>query len=254
MSYLPGGEPFSLDHAGGRAGVLAFHGFTGSPFEVRQIGGALHAAGFGIYAPALAGHATDVAALEHTSADDYLSSAEQAFDEARTRFERVYIVGLSMGGTLGLHLAATRPLAGIVTISAPVFLYPMVNATVPLIEQWFPGLRTPANFAAWQGNVVGYKTMPIAAVRVVVEVLDRVRPQLEKVTAPLLVVHSSRDYTVPLASAREIYDRAASANKRLEQIDAGSHLMTVEPNLPLIVQTVVDFLKGLESGVCPEGG
>lgn len=254
MTYLPGGEPFSLDHAGRRAGVLAFHGFTGTPFEVRQIGESLHAAGFGVYAPALAGHATDVDALEHTSADDYRNGAERALDEAASRFDRVYLVGLSMGGTLALHLAATRPVAGVVTISTPVFLYPMVNAAVPVIEQWFPGMRTPANFAAWQGNVVGYKSMPIAAVRVVVDVLDRVRSQLDNVTAPLLVVHSSRDYTVPLASAREIHDRAASSHKRLELIDAGSHLLTVEPGLSLISHIVVDFLKGLESGSCPEGG
>jgi carboxylesterase len=249
--YIEGGEPFVLGEGG--AGILAFHGFTGSPYEVRALGELLHASGFGVYGAPLAGHATDVAELEKATADDYLIQAERAFDEARRRFERIYIVGLSVGGTLGLHLAANKPVAGLVTISAPVFLYPMMSATLPLIEQWLPGLRAPANFAAWQGNVVGYKSTTIGAVNVILDVLARVRKELDAVKAPLLVMHSVRDLTVPVDSAREIYDRASSSDKRLELIDAGSHLMTIEPNLRLIDALIVDFLKRLESNPCPEG-
>jgi len=234
----------------GGAGILAFHGFTGSPFEVRALGELLHASGYGT---PLAGHATDVAELEKATADDYLLHAERAFDEACRLFERVYIVGLSVGGTLGLHLAASKPVAGLVTISAPVFLYPMMSATLPLIEQWLPGLRAPANFAAWQGNVVGYKSTTIGAVNVILDVLARVRKEIDLVKAPLLVMHSVRDLTVPVDSAREIYDRASSADKRLELIDAGSHLMTIKHNLQLIDAIIVDFLKRLESNPCPEG-
>jgi carboxylesterase len=250
--YIEGGEPFALGEGG--AGILAFHGFTGSPYEVRALGDLLHQSGFGVYGPPLAGHATDVAELEKTTAEDYLLAGERAFDEASKRYERVYVVGLSVGGTVGLHLAAHRRVAGIVTISAPVFLYPMMRATLPLIEQWLPGLRAPANFAAWQGNVVGYKSTTIGAVNVILELLARVRRELEEVCAPLLVVHSARDLTVPVDSAKEIYARSSSSDKRLELIDAGSHLMTIEPNLRLIDAMIVEFLKRLESNVCPEGG
>ncbi|HYK53701.1 MAG TPA: alpha/beta fold hydrolase [Candidatus Eremiobacteraceae bacterium] len=251
MKYIEGGEPFVLGEGG--AGILTFHGFTGSPYEVRALGELLHQSGFGVYGAPLAGHATDVAELEKTTAEDYLLAGERAFDEASRRFERVYIVGLSVGGTVGLHLAVHKPVAGIVTISTPVFLYPMMNATLPLIEQWLPGLRAPANFAAWQGNVVGYKSTTIGAVNVILDVLARVRKELEEVTAPLLVVHSARDLTVPVDSAREIYNRASSKDKRLELIGAGSHLMTIGPNLQLIDSFIVEFLKRLESNACPEG-
>jgi carboxylesterase len=249
--YIEGGEPFALGE--GDAGVLAFHGFTGSPFEVRALGDLLHDKGFGVLATPIAGHATDVDDLEKTTADDYLREAERAFDEAAQRFARVYVVGLSLGGTLALHLGANKPAAGLVTISAPVFLYPAVSATLPLIEQWLPRLRTPANFAAWQGNVVGYTSMTIGSARVLIDVLEHVRAELPDVKAPLLVIQSTRDLTVPVESAREIYERTSSDVKRLELVDAGSHLMTIEPNLSLIDAIIVDFLKRLESQACPEG-
>jgi len=249
--YIEGGEPIALGDGG--AGVLAFHGFTGSPFEVRALSERIHANGFSVLGPALAGHATEVGDLEATTSDEYVAAAERAFDEAQRRFVRVYVVGLSLGGTLALHLATSRPVAGVVTISAPVFLYPMVEATVPIVQQWMPGLRAPANLAAWQGNVIGYTSTSIGAVGVLRAVLERVRGELERVTAPLLVIHSGRDLTVPLASAREIHDRAASADKRLAVVDGGSHVMTVEPNLALIDKTVVGFLKRLERARSPEG-
>jgi len=249
--YLAGGEPFEL--TGGDAGVLALHGFTGSPYEVRDLAELLHGYGFSVFAPALAGHATTHTDLDKTTADDYVEAAEQAFEDASRRCDRLYVAGLSMGGTLGLHLAEQRAVAGVITISTPVFLYPVVNASVPLLEQWMPGLRTPANFAAWQGNVVGYKSTSIQAVRVVVDVLDRVRAHLAKITAPLLVVHSTRDLTVPTASARTIYESVGSEIKHLELIDAGSHLMTVAPNLSLIGPRIVDFLRRLEGAPAPEG-
>jgi carboxylesterase len=251
MNYLAGGEPFQLGEGG--AGVLAMHGFTGSPFEVRALADMLHRNGFTVFGPALAGHATTEMDLESTSVDDYLEAAERAYEDALRRCDRLYVIGLSMGGTLGLHLAASRHLAGLVTISAPVFLYPMVDASVPLIQQWMPGLRTPANFAAWQGNVVGYKSTSIAAVRVVVDVLDRVRKSIGGVTSPLLVIHSTRDLTVPVSSAKAIHESVSSRTKKLALIDAGSHLMTVEPNLALIGPTIVDFLESLDREACPEG-
>ncbi|HXW77520.1 MAG TPA: alpha/beta fold hydrolase [Candidatus Eremiobacteraceae bacterium] len=250
--YLPGGEPFEFGSGG--AGVLVLHGFTGSPFEVRALGEALHREGFSVFGPALAGHATDESHLESTTADDYFAEIERAYADARKRCERLYAVGLSMGGTLALHLAAVHHLPGVVTVSTPVFLYPMVAASVPVLHQWMPGLRTPANFAAWQGNVVGYKSASIASVNEIVRVFDRVRTGLHRVRSPLLVLHSTRDLTVPVASAHEIHEKAASEVKRMELIDAGSHLMTVEPNLSLIRSQIVDFLKERErSAGRPEG-
>jgi carboxylesterase len=251
-AYLKGGEPFTLGSGG--TGVLALHGFTGSPFEVRELGERLHRRGFSVFAPALAGHATNEADLENAGVDDYFGGVERAFDEAARSCERLYVAGLSMGGALGLHLALERKAAGVIAISTPVFLYPTVEFGVPILHQMMPGFRTPANFAAWQGNVVGYRSASIAAVNVVVEVLRRVRARLSQITTPLLVLHSKRDLTAPVASAQEIFDSAAGADKRLEIFDEGAHLLTVEPNLSLIEPTVYAFLADHERRFRPAGG
>ena len=50
-------DPHASVHLGdGPRRVLLLHGLTGTPFEVRPIADALHAAGFAVRAPLHAGH------------------------------------------------------------------------------------------------------------------------------------------------------------------------------------------------------
>ena len=55
---LPGAEPWSA--AGGPAGALCLHGFTGNPSSMRGLAEAFAAAGFSVELPRLPGHGTTV--------------------------------------------------------------------------------------------------------------------------------------------------------------------------------------------------
>jgi carboxylesterase len=55
---IPGAEPFSA--AGGPAGVLVLHGFTGNPQSMRGLAEAFAATGFTVELPLLPGHGTKV--------------------------------------------------------------------------------------------------------------------------------------------------------------------------------------------------
>ncbi len=246
MKYLAGGEPFSLGPDGG-PGALLLHGFTGSPFEVRALGQLLHKNGFGVVAPALSGHATDESELAGVRAADYVECAERGYEEARRRFDRVYLLGLSLGGALSLYLSTRYEVPGIVCFSTPVFLDPLVAGAVPFLNRFAPGMRAPANFAAWQGNVVGYTTVPVHAAPPVLEVLAMVKEILPKVRAPLLIVQSRADPTSPAANAEFIRGAVSSADVRVLMLEGHNHLITVQPRLRRFASVVVDFLKGLDA-------
>lgn len=246
MKYLPGGEPFAFGPDGG-PGVLLLHGFTGSPFEVRALGELLRDLGFGVIGPALAGHATVETDLSSVRADDYIEGAERAFEAARQRFSRVYALGLSLGGALSLYLSTRHPVAGIVCFSTPVFLDPLVAGAVPFLNRFMPTLRTPANFAAWQGNVVGYTTVPVNAAPPVLEVLATVKESLHHVRAPLLIVQSKGDPTSPAANAEYIRAAVSSADARVLMLDGHDHLITVPPRLARFAPAVLEFIMSLEA-------
>ncbi len=242
---MPGAEPFEL--AGAETGVLLLHGFSGSCSEIRELGSTLHAAGFGVYAPALAGHGTSPDDLTRVHRDDFFASAEAAYREASKRHERVYVVGLSLGGTLALYLAAHHSLHGVVTISAPVFMSPFVSLGIPLATRWMPQRNVISNYAAWRGEVVGYRTTPLSSLGVFLNVLAVVRGELPLVRAPLLVLHSTADRTVPPANASYILSRVSSADKAIRVYPGGRHLLTLSPHLAAVGADVVRFLHAREA-------
>jgi esterase/lipase len=122
---MPGAEPFEFP---GRSdvGVLLAHGFTGSPFELRPVGEALAAQGIGSVGILLRGHGTHPDDMVGCTYADWLRDLEDGLTRLLSRHERAVIVGLSMGGTLVLNVAARwthdARLAGLVTISAPIYL------------------------------------------------------------------------------------------------------------------------------------
>jgi fermentation-respiration switch protein FrsA (DUF1100 family) len=47
--------------------------------------------------------------------------------------------------------------------------------------------------------------------------------RIEKVKAPLLILHGTADNVVPHAMADELYERAGSRDKRIVKIEGGTH-------------------------------
>lgn len=244
-AYMAGAEPFELP--GADAGVLLIHGFSGSCSEIRDLGQVLWRAGYGVYAPALPGHGTTPSDLERVRPEDFFAGAHAAYREIRKRYARVYVVGLSMGGTLGLHLATREPLEGLITISAPVFMSPLVALSVPVATRFIPDRHVISNYAAWRGEVVGYRTTPISSLLVFLDVIASVRADLAGVTAPVLILHSTGDRTVPVANAPYIAARVSSSTKATRTYRGGRHLLTLPPHLDEVQKDVVRFLHALEA-------
>src|SRR5579883_2952504 len=101
-SVLSGAEPFFLK--GNETGVLLSHGFTGTTQSVRYLGEALNRAGYTVSAPRLPGHGVSPAAMAKSTARDWIGAVEDGLGELRARCKRVFIGGLSMGGTLTLYV------------------------------------------------------------------------------------------------------------------------------------------------------
>jgi carboxylesterase len=243
--YMTGAEPFSLE--GGRAAVLLLHGFSGSVSEIRELGGRIREAGFSVFAPSLAGHGSSPDDLARATREDFFSAVEDAYQQAARSAQRVYVVGLSMGGALGLHVAARHPVAAIVTISTPVFMGKLVSVSVPLLMRWVPHRQVISNYAAWRGEVVGYKTTPLRSLGVFLDVLKHVRRELPRVVAPLLVLHSKGDQTAPATNARFIAAHVGSEHKQVRVYPGGRHLLTIPPDLDRVSADILEFLNAREA-------
>ncbi len=99
-------DEYSFFFEGSRdKGVLLIHGLTGAPVEMRFVGKMLNRLGFTVYAPRMAGHCKDIAALEATKYEDWLDSLRQPLDQLKAEVRQVYTAGICVGGAVGLMLA-----------------------------------------------------------------------------------------------------------------------------------------------------
>jgi carboxylesterase len=100
-------QPFLLE--GGRMrqiGVLCIHGFTGSPAEMRPLGDFLAERGYTVVGPLLPQHGGMAHELKGAKWQEWTGAAQTAYEQLASRCDSVFIVGLSMGGLIAMHLAA----------------------------------------------------------------------------------------------------------------------------------------------------
>jgi carboxylesterase len=131
-------QPWAAD--GGRVGVALCHGLTGMPGSLRPWGEALAAEGLSVRVPLLPGHGTRWQDANQVRWQDWYAELDRSVDDLRARCDQVFVMGLSMGGTLVLRLAEQRgtDIAGVVALNASLFttrkdakLLPVARLLVP---------------------------------------------------------------------------------------------------------------------------
>lgn len=247
----PETSPF-LFEAPGDAAVLLLHGFTGTPYEMRGLGEALHAAGFTAQGIRLPGHEAPERLITATR-EDWRRAVAAAYADLRARYRRVAVAGLSTGALLALDLAATAADApdAVVSLAAPMFLYGWkprfllpVLARTPLRSRMKWVKESPGNIrdAAAQARHPSLRWAHIGAVDELRRLIGEVRARLPKVTAPLLVEHALHDTTALVASADIVFAGVASRCKEKIILPESYHILTVDLERARVYADVARFL------------
>jgi carboxylesterase len=223
LDLISGAEPFLF--SGGTVGCLLLHGFTATPNEVRGLGHFLADQGYTVLGPRLAHHGSDPADMNRSRWHDWYLSALDGWHLLRGICSRIVPIGLSMGGTTALLLAARQPVAAVVAMSAPIDIpadprFPFLRAigmVQPFMEKegWDEEQR-PSR----------YPVLPTQAVGELRQYLEVVERALLAVTAPTLLFHSRADSTVPPESMERIYRRLGSQEKEMVWYDDAQHVLT----------------------------
>jgi len=240
-------RPWSLGE--GRRGVLLLHGFAGTPPELRRLGDHLAAHGFRCRGPALAGHATTPEALEATTRQDWIASAEAELDSLARDCDEVMVAGQSMGGTIALHLAATDlRIAAVATMAAPVWLSSLATRAVPVarrLMRWHsPGNEIDLYDLAAVDELYSHGRRPMRSIQEFVRLLREVRDELAAIRAPVLVLHGGRDRTIDPANAAEIERRlVCSREVRRQSFPRSGHGMSVDIDRDQINAAVLEWFE-----------
>jgi carboxylesterase len=243
-------SPFDLRASGAgapeRAAALCLHGLTGTPWEVRSLGEALVARGIRARGPALPGHISTPETLAILGREAWVSSVHDEYRRLRTEHARVFVVGLSLGGLLALHLAAREPVDGLVVVGTPLRLRQPIPFLLPLLKRIRPMLPkrggSDIRDAEARARHPGYAVMPLRSVHELVKLQKTVREGLSKISAPILVAHGAHDSTADPRDAERIHGSVASEVREVAVFAESGHVVPVDNDAPELATRVSDFL------------
>jgi len=223
-------NPFFFE--GGQVGCLLIHGGTGSPPEMRPMGEYLAGKGLTVLGVRLAGHGTTPEDLARTTYQDLLASAEDGLHRLQGCCEHVFVAGLSVGGLLTLYLAANRPIAGAIVMSAPAYLQQWQVKLLPVVKlvmKWYHSSGEQDLTDPQAGDrVFFYRRVPVSFGRHVVRLQHEVRRSLARVRVPVLVMQGRCDRSIPADSAQILFDGLSATDKQLVWWPNSGHAITVD--------------------------
>jgi carboxylesterase len=224
-----------------KVGCLLIHGFTGAPYEVLPLGDYLESLGYEIEMPTLSGHGGDLTSLRGVSYKRWIEDAERAFNVLSQRCDAVVVVGFSMGGLLAINLACKHKLAGLVTLSTPIFVYDLRQMALNLLAavklKDYQRIKEYAQ-RAWE--------TPLSAARNFQRLLSRTKQLIPQIRVPVLIVQGKRDDTVKAKSADYIYNKIGSQSKDLHYLPESTHLVCLGPEQETVFQLLQQFVTGIE--------
>jgi len=253
MPILAGAEPFF--YQGNGTGCLLVHGFTATPQEMAGLGRYLAAQGLTVRGVRLAGHGTHPDNLARTSWTDWVAGVRLGYEDLAARCHQVFVMGLSLGGALSLHLAAHAgpPLAGVVAMGTPIYLSSRLLPLAPLLRRFvrhIPKQRTPDWFDPQaQARRVAYDRYPVAAVGQFVAFQRHLWYDLPEVRVPVLLLHSRQDTTAESANMPLIHDMLGSRDKRMVWIDGSNHILTEDAAREQVWRLCRGFVMEIAGGV-----
>lgn len=239
----------------GDTGVLLLHGFSGNPVSLRPVADHLAAAGMSVEMPRLPGHGTHWRDLGTAQWQDWAREAITGLEELRRRSTRQVVFGISMGGALALHLAATRgdDLTGLVLVNPWVHrLRDPRSRVLPLVAWAVPSVAGVGNdISRPGGDEKPYERIPVRALVSVTRMQRRVRDELDRVTVPLLVFTSRQDHVVDPRDSDLVRNHVASAHVEQVWLERSYHVATLDYDGPRILEETVAFIRRLGASGLP---
>ncbi|MFC7287804.1 alpha/beta hydrolase [Herminiimonas glaciei] len=255
---------------GGSTGVLLIHGLTGTPNEMRLLGKGLHRAGYTVYGMQLAGHCGSADDLIATSWEDWYESVRVAADFLRTRVDRMFVMGLSMGALLSLKLAAEQP-EKVSGVAALATMFRHDGWSMPLYTRLcfllriFKTLRIGRNgffteqppygikdaslrrhiveqMQAGDSAVAGLPGNPWWSVAELYALAANVRRRLPAITAPCLLVHATEDDIASLKNNALLVQNSVSGPVQTLWLEDSYHMVTIDRERRLVIQRACDFI------------
>jgi len=202
----------------------------------------LNEKGFGVLAPVIAGHSTNLSDLESSIWNDWQDSADNAYNKLTNQSKDVYVIGMSAGGMLALNIAAKSPIKpkGIISIAAP-FKFKNHLGEYALIGKYIQRYSAHDILGCEVGHY--YSVVPVKSVAEVILLRKSIDKKLESIKTPILIIQSKNDPIIAPVSAYYLHKNIGSKNKEILWREEQKHVLINYYNEE-VYDAISDFISG----------
>ena len=205
--------------------------------------------GYSVRLPLLPGHGTSWRDMRDTTWERWYAVELDAFRDLQRRCDRVFVFGLSMGGTLTLRLAEQlgNEVAGIALVNALANTLHPAAPLAPVLQWVVPSLKSIGNDIKRPGmNEHCYDRMPVRSVVELSRLSADVTANIKKVTQPALLFASIEDHLVDPVNSQWIADNIASDDVSSIVLENSYHVATLDHDDDAIFNASLKFVQRLE--------
>lgn len=224
---------------------LLIHGFCGTPSEMRFLAQALAQRGYSVSGMLLAGHGgTPEDMIRHTC-QDWIDCVVEEYGRLRLEYQRVHVIGQSMGALLALYLAQ-HEMPDTVTALAPALRLADPRAKLAA------AVRYVMPYREWEKLVLPEETrpylcscrrMPMASLAQLNQLAWRVERSLEKVRCPALFAYGIHDTVIDHHGVGIAYGRISSEEKKKMVLPHSAHVVTLDQDRQKLFRGIIYFLE-----------
>ncbi len=236
---------------GGSTDVVVFvHGILGSPCSFRALAERLHRRGIDCVALLLPGHGGSARQFASAKAAQWPEFVKRRLIALRKQYNRVWLVGHSLGGLISLDCAASGLADGLVLLNAPL-VFKMSTKQLGFSLKIMLGAKDDHDpfLAAYRKDysVCGTKLYEyplwVRQFLGLFSYMRTVKRKLKDVKGPVLVLQSARDESVPMSSAKLLLDGLVNAQTELLVLEHSYHLYFPEGDEERMMEAVEGFVS-----------
>lgn len=244
--FVQKSRPFRFK--GNDIGIVLIHGFTGSPHSLKSWGETLARAGYSVECPLLPGHGTSWQDLNAKRWTDWYDTVASTFQSMRKQCDYVFVMGLSMGGTLALKLAEDHPkqIDGMVLVNPSVMTKDKKAYFTPLIKWLVPSVKGIGNdIKNPDVTEISYSRFPLKAFDSLRKLWKIVQKQLPNIITPTLIFHSQEDHVVEPINTKLILEAISSTRKYERLLKNSYHVATLDYDANKIFSGSLRFIANI---------
>ncbi len=209
----------------------------------------------------LNGHATDIEDMRRSHWTDWTASVEDGFHLLSGSVDRVYLVGLSMGGVLSLLMSTRLNVAGVIAMATPYKLsrdprnYPVwfIKLYGRFVKYVPKSGEVPG--ASWFdkeafASHVSYSRNPVSSVAELKALLHEMQAALSEVRKPVILIHSKDDPYVLPENMEKIYAGLVAlhtSDKTKLYVTGSGHVVTRDAARGQVFDAALEFIRRVES-------